>query len=240
MTEDILRLIGLLDHDSTDSAEDAKAELISIGVGVIQPLIAEVPSLRRYGQLSAIEIFEQLGDTRATPVLIDLLDSEHETVREWSAFALAQLGVHTAAPALQEAYRRLRTQGAPPDSSEAVALRHALSVLGVRREVMPPLTASLRLTIGTLEAVWPAARLEDVINDLAEHDQAVLYFQLWTATATGTYWTSHESLDWEYDPRISWSRTVTTARDAALLEAAFVATRENLFATVEWIDQSDA
>ena len=49
-------------------------------------------SLAPYGQLSAIEVFEHLGDAAAGPALIDLLGSEHETVQEWSARAVAELG----------------------------------------------------------------------------------------------------------------------------------------------------
>ncbi|MER5628583.1 HEAT repeat domain-containing protein [Streptosporangium sp. NPDC002544] len=239
MTEDIARLVELLDDDSDNIAEEAKDELMSIGVGVIQPLMVAVPCMRPYGQLCAIEIFEQLGDFSAAPLLIDLLDSENSTVREWSAGALAQLGVCAAVPALQAAYRRLRFRGIPPDFTEAVAFRCALTTLGARRRMMPPLTASLRVSTGTLEATWPVARLEEVINDLAEHDQAVLYFQLWTATDTGTYWTNHETLHWEFDPHASWPQMVAIARETALLEAAFVAIRGDLFATVEWIDESD-
>src|SRR5215204_6338015 len=84
---------GLLDDDSTEVAEDATAELISVGVEVVEPLAAAVPSLERFGQLSAIEVFEHFGDPGAGPVLVDLLSSEHDTVREWSAWAIAQLGV---------------------------------------------------------------------------------------------------------------------------------------------------
>jgi hypothetical protein len=90
---EIARLIELLDDDSTEVAEDAKAELISMGVEVVQPLAAAVTSLERYGQLSAIEVFEHFGDAATGPVLTGLLGSEHETVREWSAWAVAQLGV---------------------------------------------------------------------------------------------------------------------------------------------------
>jgi hypothetical protein len=59
---EIARPIELLDDDSTEVAEDAKAELISMGVEVVQPLAAAVTSLERYGQLSAIEVFEHFGD----------------------------------------------------------------------------------------------------------------------------------------------------------------------------------
>lgn len=48
---EIARLIGLLDDDSTEIAEDAKAELISIGHKVVEPLSATVGTLDRYGQL---------------------------------------------------------------------------------------------------------------------------------------------------------------------------------------------
>jgi hypothetical protein len=44
--------------------------------------------------------------------LADLLGSEHETVREWSAWATAELGVREAVPMLQAAYRRQRLSGA--------------------------------------------------------------------------------------------------------------------------------
>jgi hypothetical protein len=45
-------------------------------------------SLARFGQLSATEVFEHFGDAAAGPELIQLLGSEHETVREWSALRL--------------------------------------------------------------------------------------------------------------------------------------------------------
>jgi HEAT repeat protein len=63
---------------------------------VVQPLSAAVASLDRYGQLSAIEVFEHFGDAAAGPALINLLGSEHETVREWSAWAVAELGLREA------------------------------------------------------------------------------------------------------------------------------------------------
>jgi hypothetical protein len=148
---EIERLIGLLDDDSTEVAEDAKAELISVGVDVIEPLAAAVPWLERFGQLSAIEVFEHLGDPGAGPVLIDLLSSEHDTVREWSAWAIAQLDVREAVPALQAAYQRLRVGDGRLDDSEAVAMRRVLTVLGSRDEVVPPLTASLRVPAGSLD-----------------------------------------------------------------------------------------
>jgi HEAT repeat protein len=86
--------------------------------------------VERFGQLSAIEAFEHLGGAAAGPVLIDLLSSEHDTVREWSALAIEQLGVRDAVPALQAAYQRLRVSDGRLDDSEAVAIRRVLTQLG--------------------------------------------------------------------------------------------------------------
>ncbi|WP_433688010.1 HEAT repeat domain-containing protein [Micromonospora carbonacea] len=239
MAGEIARLIGLLDDNSTETAVNAKAELISIGTGVVQPLSAAMESLGRYGQLSAIEVFEHLGDPAAGPALIGLLGSEHETVREWSAWAVAELDVRDAVPMLRAAYRRQRLSGNGPDWTEALAIRHALAVLGARQEVLPPLTASLRTTAGSMQRAWPSARLVDVVNDLADHNQAVLYFQLWAVIDGGAFWNRHERLDESLDFGKPWGQIVEDAREAALLEAALVVTRPNLFATVEWINRAD-
>ena len=239
MAGEIARLIGLLDHDSTEMAEDAKAELISIGNEVVQPLAAAVGTLGTYGQLSAIEVFEHVGDAVAGSALIGLLGSGNETVREWSAWAIAELGVREAVPKLRDAFRRQRVSGNGPDRSEAVAIRHALTVLGGRQEVLPSLTASLRTTAGSVERAWPTGRLVEVVNDLADHDQVVLYFQLWAVTDGGTFWNDHERLDEPLDFGQPWQQLVEDARESVLIEAAFVVPRPNLFASVEWIDRAD-
>jgi hypothetical protein len=46
------------------SPRTRRAELISIGREVVQPLVAAVGSLDRYGQLSAIEVFGHFWDPR--------------------------------------------------------------------------------------------------------------------------------------------------------------------------------
>jgi hypothetical protein len=96
---------------------------------------------------------------------------------------------------LRAAYRRQRASGNGPDWTEAVAIRHALTVLGSRQEVLPPLTASLRTTAGSMRRAWPTIQLVDVITDLADHDQVVLYFQLWAVIDGGMFWNGHERLD---------------------------------------------
>jgi hypothetical protein len=76
-------------------------------------------------------------------------------------------------------------------------------------------------------------------NDLADHDQAVLYFQLWAVSDRGTFWTNHERLDKPLDVGTPSQQVVEDARESALIEAAVVVARPNLFATVEWIDRAD-
>jgi HEAT repeat protein len=234
VTDRIALLIGLLDDESTEIAEDAKAELMAIGGEALPALIAAVGSLEPFGQLSTIEIFEEVGDPAAGGALIGLLESPADTVREWSAGALASLGVVEAVPALRDAYRRQRASGDGLDLTEAVALRRALTTLGARRDVRPPLTASLMVRDSC-----PSARLVDVINDLADHDQAVLYFMLWEVRDGGMYWHGHETLDQDLDLSTPWPAVVEAAREAALIEAALVVPTADLVAGIEWVDQAD-
>jgi HEAT repeat protein len=171
---EIARLIALLDDDSVTVAEDAKAELASLGSVVLAPLAAAVRGLQPYGQLSAIEIFEELAEPAAAPALIGLLASGSSMVREWAAWALHDLGGPDAVVPLNDAYLRHRAEGHDPDHGEAVAHRRALTALGGRAELIPPMTAVLRTGIGNLERVWPVARLVEIIDELAAYGQAVL------------------------------------------------------------------
>ncbi|WP_412076855.1 hypothetical protein ACLF6K_17205 [Streptomyces xanthophaeus] len=41
-----------------------------------------LPSLGGFGQLAAIEVFQEVSDPRCGPALIRLLDSDNPTVRE--------------------------------------------------------------------------------------------------------------------------------------------------------------
>jgi len=189
--------------------------------------------------LSAIEVFEHFRDAASDPALINLLGSECATVREWSAWAIAELGIRAAAPALWAAYRRHRASGDGPDATEAVAIRHALTVLGAREEVLPPLTASLRTSAGGLHRAWPSTRVSEMMNDLADHDQAMLYFQLWRVEDGTPFWIDHERLDQGFDVTAPWRQVVEATREGALLEASLVVPWSNLFATVEWIGHRD-
>ncbi|MET9432236.1 hypothetical protein [Streptomyces sp. NPDC003036] len=69
MTTHTERLIQQLD-DSTGPSYDARAELIGIGSDAIPAIIDGLPSLGGFGQLTAIEVFEEVADPRCGPALI--------------------------------------------------------------------------------------------------------------------------------------------------------------------------
>lgn len=57
----VARLMGELDADSSEAAEDAQHALIALG-----------PQVLDHGQLCAIEVFSAPGDPRPGDVLIDM------------------------------------------------------------------------------------------------------------------------------------------------------------------------
>ncbi|MGW1551442.1 HEAT repeat domain-containing protein [Streptomyces sp. NPDC002346] len=104
MTSRIKRLVQQLDGEAGESY-DARAELIWIGSDAITAIVDGLPSLGGFGQLTAIEVFEEVGDPRCGPALIGLLDSDNPTVREWAAMALANLEIDGAIEPLRRAHR---------------------------------------------------------------------------------------------------------------------------------------
>jgi hypothetical protein len=239
VTTDISALVSRLDDPLTDIAEGAKHALIAQGTRVIPELAAALPGLDRYGKLSAIEVFEACGDRRAGPALVGLLSDADTTVREWAVNALAALGYTEAGPALAQLNARLLRDLIPPHCTEPVAVRSALAGFGLRAHVTPDLTQALARDTGHMQA-WPVAQLAEVLRDLADHGQVVLYFIVCRTGDHGQlYWTEHEGVGWTFDRSLQWSENVAGARDAALLEAAFVQDTGDLVATIEWIDEGD-
>ncbi|MEU3510302.1 HEAT repeat domain-containing protein [Streptomyces longwoodensis] len=110
-----------------------------------------------------------MGDPRCGPALIGLLDSGNPTVREWAATALANLEIHGAIEPLRRAYRACPERAIPPDSPESVGIRGALTELGARSPVVPPLAARLRATAADDTPSWPSAHFPEIVNDLADH-----------------------------------------------------------------------
>ena len=74
MTSRVARLVQRLDGEA-GASYDARAELIWIGPEAIPAVIDGLPSLGGFGQLTAIEVFEEVGDPRCGPALIG---------RDWS------------------------------------------------------------------------------------------------------------------------------------------------------------
>ncbi|MFD8695172.1 HEAT repeat domain-containing protein [Kitasatospora purpeofusca] len=240
MNSTIAQLVGELDADSSEVAEDAQYALIAMGPDVLAQLTAATPRLGVFGQLCAIEVFTALKDPRPGSLLIDLLESGNATVRQWAATALADLGIKGAVPALRRAYEAFRQRGEAPDDSEGTALRWALTDLGARKPVLPPRAAALRASPDTLDPAWPTAHLAEVIEDLAAHDQAVLHFQVWRIKQDkGAYRDHGPAVDWDVDRRSPWDRIVADCRDWALLAAEATEKAPDLIATICWIDASD-
>lgn len=240
MNPEIARRVHDLDADSTETAEDAQHALTAMGLEVLDDVIAAVPGMGRFGQLCAIEIFTALGDTRAADVLISLLDSESDTVRQWAAEALAELGVERAVPGLSRAYNAFRQRGESPNHSEGEGMRWALTRLGARSVVLPPRSAALCVAGCQMNLMWPTVHLAEVIEDLAAHHQVVLYFQIWQVGADGRrFWRSASDVDWNLDRAWTWERNVAHCRAWALLAAEAVDKAPDLVASICWIDASD-
>ncbi|MFF9475056.1 HEAT repeat domain-containing protein [Streptomyces roseolus] len=168
MTSHIETLVQQLDGKA-DESYDARAELIWIGADAIPAVIDGLPSLGGFPQLTAIEVFEEVGDPRCGPALIGLLDNGNPTVREWAAMALASLEIDRTVEPLRHAYRACLERATPPDWTESVGIRWALTELGARAPVVPPLTARLRPITADNAPGWPSAHFTEIINDLADH-----------------------------------------------------------------------
>jgi hypothetical protein len=238
MTSPIRRLVQQLDGEA-GASYDARAELIRIGSAAVPAVIEGLPSLGGFGQLTAIEVFEEVGDPRCGPALIGLLDSDDPTVREWAALALASLEIDGAVEPLRRAYRACLERATPPDWTEPGGIRWALTELGARTPVVPPRTASLRATVADDAPGWPSAHFTEIIDDLADHAQVILHSQFWRVDAGSAYGVSGTSLDWETDWTAPWEHLVEEARARSLLEASEAPVGDDIFVAPTWIDRTD-
>jgi hypothetical protein len=180
-----------------------------------------------------------VGDPRCGPALIGLVTSGNPTVREWAAIALASLKIDGAVEPVRHAYRACLERETPSDWSEPEGIRWALTELGARTPVVPPLTARLRPTAADDAPGWPSAQFTEIINDLANHAQVLLYSQLWQVDAGGTYGVSGPALDWELDGTAPWEHLVEESRTWSLLESSEAPIGSNIFVAPTWIDRTD-
>lgn len=219
---------------------DARAELIHIGRPAVPVIVDGLMSLGRFGRLTAIEVFEAVGDVRCGPALTGLLVSEDSTEREWAATALADLGIRDAVGPLRDAYRACVRRATPPDLSEPVALRAALTGLGARQPVLPASMEGLRATTPpAIGPAWPAVHCDALVNALAGLEQVVLHTAFWTADGDAVHLVHGPRLDWDLDWTSPWPELVESAREWALLEASDTPAGENIVVTAEWIDRTD-
>jgi hypothetical protein len=237
LEEIVRRLNG--EPDREDSYE-AQEELQQLGTVVLPTMARLLPTLTRFGQLSAIEVLQRLGDPTCGPALVGLLTNEDDTVRGWSAVALGELGVQDAVEPIRTAYWACLGRGDQPDWSEPHLMRWALTAVGGRTPVVPALTARLQCDgqIGR-EPTWPSTRLEDVVNDLSDHDQAVLFFQCWQKRAGTVYGVDSPSVERDVDFTASWPDLVSQSREWTLLEAAEAPNADDVFVTINWIGEDD-
>ncbi|WP_199549997.1 HEAT repeat domain-containing protein [Streptomyces sp. N35] len=238
MASRIEALVRQMDGSSDDSM-DARAELIHIGSSAIPVIIDGLPSLGSFGQLTAIEVFEEVRDVRCGPALIALLASDNSTVREWAALALGDLGLREAVEPLWRAYRACLERATPPDWSEPGGIRWALTELGSRNPVLPSFTAGLSTTMVGNAPGWPSVYYREIVNDFADHEQAVLCCQFWKVEGDCTRWISGPKTDWELDWTAPWPELVESAREWALLEATEAIAANDVVVTIEWIDHTD-
>jgi hypothetical protein len=238
MTAHIKRLVQQLDGEA-DESYDARAELIRLGSDAIPAIVDGLPSLGGFGQLTAIEVFEEVGDPHCVPALIRLLDSDDPTVREWAAMALANREIDDSIEPLRRAHHACLQRATPPDWTEPSGIRWALTELGARTPVVPPLTARLRATAADDAPGRPSAHFTEIINDLADHAQVILCSQFRRVDAGRTYGISGTAPDWELDWTAPWEHLVEESRTWSLLEASEAPAGDNVFVAPAWIDRTD-
>ena len=235
--EAISRLVWELDSPDHGHAEESQYELQSYGAPILRPLVEAAPTFDRFGQLCAIELLEGLGDPRAADALIPMLQSPHETVRDWAASALGVLGVEEAIPELRRAYEEIKQQGTPLDEGEPESLRWALTQLRARNEVVPPRVSALSRSEGTIERCWAVEDLAEVIAELANAEQLVLGFSFWERKRRSHFW--KETPGWELDWSLPWRALVDAARNGAVDAARLAGRPKTTVAMIWWMSEGD-
>lgn len=237
--DEVDALITRLDVRHDGIGDEAAESLIDRGPAVLPRLCSAVEQLATFGRLGAIEVMRRLGDRSACPALIGLLKDHDEAVREWTVVAVGELGCTGAEQSLEALRHRYVRDEIPPSWTGPVAVRDALTNLGVRQLVIPDVVETAAMELGKPLGWCSIEKLDQVIESLAAHGQVVLYFQVWCRDRDDLiYWTQHDSVEWTFAWGASWAYNVESAREAALIEASAI-DAPGLIASVTWMDRSD-
>jgi len=232
-----------MNSENTELAEDAQKSLAELGQDAISPILARLPTLGVFAQRCALDLLErspsevlsQVSQDELQRAIHPLLDSTDEVVREWSANVLGRAKSRASIPILRHALKKSRERGIPPDWTEPVAMRSALTDLGDRIEIIPRL---LQETCRhEFARCWPAQLLPNLIEALAEEQQILLYFTTWQPH--GDAWCWVDSPSWEISLHGPWPDQVQTGKKHALDAIKTWQAPEMSVISLEWIAETD-
>jgi hypothetical protein len=103
--------------------------------------------------------------------------------------------------------------------------------------VVPDRVAALAVDDPEIGRAWPAEHLPEVVEQLADARQLVLYFMHWERRQDGRSWTDTPS--WDVDWSLPWDALVEAARRGALSAAREAGARGDTLATLAWMDEAD-
>jgi HEAT repeat protein len=89
------QLVSLLDAEDRLLSRLAGDALIAIGEDAVPALISELDGNSQPAQLEAVRALASIGDTRAIPVLIQVLDQDSAVMGHWAEQGLENMGVGT-------------------------------------------------------------------------------------------------------------------------------------------------
>lgn len=118
-----------------------------------------------------------------------------------------------------------------------MAIRRALTKLGVRRKVIPQRLADQVVELTGLEHPVPGEQLEHALAALREADQVVLYFQRWRPWQDTWSWI--DGSGWELDWTSPWKTLVSHSHRQASEAARTQAPEEAAVVTIEWMAETD-
>ena len=249
---DLDELLRGLQHPWSDVAQDAQDWLVrKYGAAAIPQVLSLMPQLNVFSKRCAVELIQHcrreevqaILDPPVGEALIPFLEDDDPVVREWVADALGWLRERAAVPAIERARERAAKAGVELDWTEAMSYRRALSDLGARQPVEPPLVEKRKLVEPNGWECWPCLDLDKSIEALADAEQAVLFFQVWKRGRLRPegreYFAVHDAPTYALDLHRPWGDLVRESRQMAVVAARAIKKPKRHVATIEWIQESD-